>query len=224
MKLYFHDVSTTSRPILLFAADENIVFGSNVVDLFADAHKQASYSSVNPSQQVPTLEDDGFLLTESSAILKYLADKQGSAAYPQNLQQRARINECMDWLNTGFYRDLGYNFIYPQALPKFQCKDPAAQAEKLAFGREKAHHWLNVLDTHLIGTNDFLCGQQISLADYLGIAMLTLGEVVHLDYSRWRNVTRWANGMKARPNWARVNELFYAHFVAPYKDGTFEQL
>ncbi len=57
MKLYFHNVSTTSRPILLFAADEHIVFGSNVVDLFADAHKQASYSSVNPSQQVPTLED-----------------------------------------------------------------------------------------------------------------------------------------------------------------------
>ena len=39
--------------------------------------------------------DDGFRLTESSAILKYLAEKTGSRAYPTGAQQRARVNEVM---------------------------------------------------------------------------------------------------------------------------------
>ena len=80
------------------------------------------------------LDDDGFLLTESSAILKYLADKTGSSTYPKELKERARVNELMDWFNTGFYRNLGYNFIYPQILPKFKRKDPNAQAETLTWG------------------------------------------------------------------------------------------
>ena len=60
-----------------------------------------------------------------------------------------------------------------------------------------------MLDEHLIGpNNDFVCGDRITLADYLGIAMLTLGEAVHLDYSHWRNVSRWIAAMKARPSFA----------------------
>jgi hypothetical protein len=57
----------------------------------------------------PWLEDDDFHLTESSAILKYLADKIGSPAYPKDLKARAKVNEVMDWINTNFYRDWGYN-------------------------------------------------------------------------------------------------------------------
>jgi glutathione S-transferase len=224
MKLYYHPVSTTCRPILLFAADENIALDLELVDLFTGAHQQLPFSAVNPSQQVPVLEDDGFVLSEASAILKYLADKAGSAAYPQDLRQRARINECMDWFNTGLYRELGYNLIYPQVLPHCKRKDPNAQAETLASGREKSQRWLGVLDQSILGANAYVCGAQISIADYLGIGMITVGEVIRLDYSPWKNVTRWINSMKARPNWGRVNEGFYAHFVAPYKDAPFEGL
>ena len=143
------------------------------------------------------LDDDGFLLTESSAILKYLADKTGSSTYPKELKERARVNELMDWFNTGFYRDLGYNFIYPQILPKFKRNDPNAQAETLAWGREKSHHWLDILDRDIIGANAFLCGSQISIADYFGIAIITLGDITRIDYSPWKNVTLWINSMKA---------------------------
>ena len=106
MKLYYHPVSTTSRPVMLLAADENIALDYELVDLFTGAHQQPAFGAINPSRQVPVLEDDGFRMSESSAILKYLADKAGSAAYPRDLQRRARINECMDWFNTGLYRDL----------------------------------------------------------------------------------------------------------------------
>ena len=224
MKLFYHPASTACRPVTLFAADEGIALDLEFVDLFTGAQYQPAYGAVNPSRQVPVLEDGGFLLTEGSAILKYLADKAGSAAYPKDLQQRARVNERMDWFNTGLYRDLGYNLVYPQALPNYKRKDPKAQADLLAFGREKSRRWLDVLDQNILGANAYTCGAEVSIADYFGIGLVTLGEVIRLDYSPWKNVTRWINSMKARPNWAKVNEGFYTHFVAPYKDVPFEGL
>jgi glutathione S-transferase len=81
------------------------------------------------------LEDD-FRLTESSAILKYLADKTGSPAYPSDPRQRARVNEMMDWFNTGLYRELGYGFIYPQVFPYYRRATDELQAGTIAWGRK----------------------------------------------------------------------------------------
>ena len=110
MKLYYHPVSTTSRPVVLFAAESGIDLDLEIVDLFTGAQYQPEFEAINPSHQVPVLEDGDFRLTESSAILKYLADKIGSPAYPKDLRKRARVNERMDWFNTGFYRDFSYGF------------------------------------------------------------------------------------------------------------------
>jgi glutathione S-transferase len=224
MKLYYHPVSTTCRPIMLFAAEAGIALDLEFVDLFTGAHMQPSFGAINPSQQVPVLEDDGFRLTECSAILKYLAEKTGSAAYPKDLRQRARVNECMDWFNTGFYRDLGYNLVYPQVIPHYKRKDANAQAELLAWAGEKSRRWLGILDQNMLGARAYVCGNEVSIADYLGIGMITVGEVIRLDYSPWKNVTRWINAMKARPNWGKANEGFYVHFVAPNKDAPFTGL
>ena len=225
MKLYYHPVSTVSRPIMLFAADENIALDMQLVDLFKGEHKLPAYLSINPSGQVPTLEDGDFRLTESSAILKYLADKSGSHAYPADLKQRARVNEMMDWFNTGLYRDLGYGMVYGQTLPDYIYPDAAVQGAALARSRQKANHWLGVLDQSMLGANNpFVGGNDITLADYLGVCFLTLGEVAHLKYDAYPNITRWINTMKARPAWAKVNEGFYQHFVGGYKDGKFLSL
>ena len=224
MKLYYHPVSTTSRPILLLAADDGIALDHEVVDLFTGAHLQPAFAAINPSLQVPVLEDGDFRLSESSAILKYLAEKTGSAAYPRDLQKRARINEIMDWFNTGLSRDLGYGLVYPQALPNHKREDAAVQKGHLAWGREKSRRWLGILDKDIIGANTYVCGNELSIADYLGISLVTAGEVVHLDYAPWQNVSRWIATMKARPSWGKVNEGFYTYFVAPYKDASFEGL
>ena len=97
MRIYYHPASTTSRPVILFAAENGIDAEFRLVDLFKGEHLQQPYEKINPNHLVPVLEDDGFRLTESSAILKYLADKIGSPAYPKDLRQRARVNERMDW-------------------------------------------------------------------------------------------------------------------------------
>ena len=93
MRLYYHPASTTSRMIMLFASEEGIDLDYKVVDLFTGEHLKPDYAAINPNCMVPALHDGDFRLTESSAILKYLADKVGSLAYPQDLKERARVNE-----------------------------------------------------------------------------------------------------------------------------------
>ena len=224
MKLYYHPVSTVSRPVLLLIEEARIAIDLEVVDLFSGAHMRPPFAAINPSRQVPVLDDEGFVLTESSAILKYLADKSGAASYPKDLRQRARVNERMDWLNTGLYRDLGYGLIYPQCLPTHKRPDEKVQAGVLAWAREKARRWLDILDADIIGGHAYVCGDSVTIADYMGVGYLTLGEVVHLDYSPWRNVTRWLDTMKARPSYTKTNTGFYQYFVTPYKDAKFEGL
>jgi glutathione S-transferase len=225
MKLYYHPVSTTSRPIMLFAADAGIALDYEVVDLFTGAHLQPAYTTVNPNQQVPVLEDGDFRLTECSAILKYLADKAGSPAYPSELKARARVNERMDWLNTGLARDLLYGFCYPQSLAHHKRQDDATQANTIAWGRQNARRWLGILDEQLIGpTNNYLCGAQITLADYLGAGMLSHGEVEHIDYAHWRNISRWLDTMKARPNWGPVQQALQQYWVQPCAGNSYETL
>ena len=222
MKLYYHPVSTTCRPILQLAAEENIDLELKLVDLFTGEQMKPDYLSVNPSHQVPVLDDDDFRLTESSAILKYIADKAGSPTYPTERRARARVNERMDWFNTGLYRDLGYGFIYPQILPPYRRADEKVQAATCEWGREKAREWLKILDENLIGPdNAHLCGQHITIADFFGAALLTVGEVICLDYAAYPNIKRWLGNVKSRSSWAQANEGFYKYFVEPYKNGTY---
>ncbi len=83
MKLYMHPVSTTSRPVIQFITDNKLPVEMQVVDLFTGEHMKEPFTKINPNQMIPVLEDGDFRLTESSAILKYLAEKVGSAGLSQ---------------------------------------------------------------------------------------------------------------------------------------------
>jgi glutathione S-transferase len=225
MKLYYHPVSTTSRPVVLFATESGIELDYQIVDLFTGAQYQPEYAAVNPSRQVPVLEDGDFRLTESSAILKYLADKVGSPTYPTDLRKRARVNERMDWLNTGFYRDFSYGFLYPQIFPFMRRPDDVVQAGTVAWGKDKALNWLRVLDENLLGPKQaFLCGDAITLADYLGSMMVLGGEAIDCKFGAYPNICRWLDNMKKLKSWPKVNEAFYQYVVEPNKNKEFVRL
>ena len=83
MKLYMHPVSMTTRPVRLFMADNNIAAEEVFIDLMTGAHMQPPYSDINPNCLVPMIEDGDLKLTESSAILKYLADKAARPPIPR---------------------------------------------------------------------------------------------------------------------------------------------
>jgi len=155
---------------------------------------------------VPVLEDGNFRLTESSAILKYLADKTGSALYPKDLQQRARVNERMDWINTQLCRDFAYGFIYPQIFPSHKRPSDEAQQATLKWGQERAQGWMKVLNDSLLGPgNAYVCGDAMTIADFYAAAFVALGELTGSSYAAYPNIRRWLDRMKALPSWQQVN-------------------
>jgi glutathione S-transferase len=210
MKVYLDPISTTCRPIILFLAEHASPAELVPVRLFQGEHLTESYAAINPNKCVPTLVDGGFVLSESSAILKYLADKFSSPTYPKGLQERARVNAAMDWFNTGLYRDLGYGVVYQQVFPQYRFADPLVQESTLARNMDRAANWLRVLDTHYLGDADYVCGNAVTLADYLGSSYVTLAEWVDYDLSPYRSVTRWLERMKARPSWRDTHDEWNA--------------
>lgn len=206
MKLHFHPVSSTSRTVALFCAEAKVAYEPVIVDITSGEHAKEPFATLNPNRQVPVLEDGDFVLTECSAILKYIADKVDSPAYPKDLKKRARVNERMDWINTGFSREFGYHLVYPQLFPHHTRTPEAAQTAMLSWGKEKAEHWLGLLDKSVIGANKFLCGDEITIADYFAAELISTGDLVGVSFAKFPNVDRWMKSMRALPSWKAVNE------------------
>ncbi|HEY8615496.1 glutathione S-transferase family protein [Phenylobacterium sp.] len=198
MKLYCDPISTTSRPVMLFSAEHGLDLEIVHVDLMAGGHRDPAYLALNPNGVVPFLVDGDFGLGESSAILKYLAEKVGSATYPTELRARARVNEALDWFNTNFHEYFCLFVCYPNmGVPHGMPVE--VSREIMAYGREHAPRWLKVLDEHMLAGRRFVCGDEISLADYLGISYVLLGELADYDFSPYPNVTAWIARMRERP-------------------------
>jgi len=207
MKLYYHPVSTTCRMIMMFAAEEDIALDYCLVDLMTGEHLGEAYRAINPNCLVPLLDDDGFRLSESGAIIRYLAGVTGSPAYPADLRERARVDEMLEWFYSNFYKDAGYGLVYPQLFPHHRRAGEEAHAGAIEWGRQKARHWLDILDRALIGPDHpFLCGDRVTLADYVGAEMVTLMELVHCTFQDYANVSRWIGNMRALRHWPEVHE------------------
>ena len=221
MKLYYHPVSTTSRPVLLFIQENNLKVDTQVVDLMKGEHVQPPYATMNPSKLVPMLEDGDWRLTESSAILKFLAEKFDLPSYPKDLKARARVNERMDWINTQLCRDLAYGLVYPQIFPFHKRPSDEHQKGQLAWAQERAKNWMQILDQSLIGNQPYLCGDKITIADYFASSFVSLAEFIRADFSPYPNLKRWYERMKGLKTWNKVHEVFYG-FAGSMKDAKFE--
>ena len=219
MQLQMNPVSNTSRPIRLMIMENNLPVEEQIIDFNTGEHLNEPYISLNPNGLVPTLVDGDFVLTESSTIMKYLADKFDLAAYPKDIRKRARVNEMMDWFNTGFYRDYGYKVVYPQIYPHHKRPGDDHQDDTIAWGKQITEKWLKVLNDHWLGKgNNFLTGDDLTIADYFGACLLTCGHLIRNEFKDWPNVDAWVNRIGALPHWAEVNEA-----VEGFRDAVKEQ-
>ncbi len=224
MKLHMHPASITSRPVRLFIAEKGIEAEPVVVDLFTGAHHQEPYVSFNPNRLVPVLEDGELKLTESSTILKYLADKYDLPEYPKDLKKRAKVNEVMDWANSNFYRDWGYNLCYPQLFPHHKRQTDETHRLTIEWGQKNSQFWLGVLESYWLGHGKpWLTGDEITIADYFLSSIVALGEMVGTDFSKYPHIRAWLGRMKDLPHWNDVSaqldgfaaSLKGREFVAP---------
>lgn len=220
---YMHPASTACRPVSLFIAEKNLPVTERVVDIMGGEHRGDAYGAINPSRLLPALEERDFRLSESSAILKYLASRFECPEYPADLKQRAKVDEAMDWFNTQFYREFGYGLLYPQLFPHHRRPSDEAHAAVVAWGKEKTKRWLEVLDRSILAGNDYLANNRISIADYFGACIMSAGELIGCTFEAYPNVQRWLGEMKKLENWSRVHEVMYG-FAASLKGKQFERV
>jgi glutathione S-transferase len=209
VELYSHPLSATARAILLFEAESDITLEHRTVDPVSGEDLSEESLSTNPSALAPVLVDSGFRLTGSSAILKYLADRTGSSAYPSDLRRRARVNERLDWISANLYPSLGYDLVWPQLFPQHRRRSEEMHAALRDWAFAKSRHWLRILDQDLIGPDQAcLCGNAITIADYLGSSLLSAGQAVGCDLSEYPNIRRWLATMRRLKGWPRVFAAF----------------
>lgn len=208
LRLYMDPISTTCRPILMFAEEAGIALTPAPVSLEKGEHMSAEFLAINPAHAIPVLDHDGFILTESSTILKYLADLHGSPAYPADIKARARVNEAMDWFNTGFYGAFGRGYVYPQVIDFFIWPTPEQQEAALERALMLAKDRFAQLEGRLALNGRFVCGETITLADYFGACLVSLGELVGFSLAPWPNVQAWMARMQTRPAWGNTHAAF----------------
>jgi glutathione S-transferase len=224
MKLYRFPGSTACRPVELLCAEAGIEYETEVVDLTTGKQYEAPYTAINPTGVVPTLVDGDLVLGESSAILKYLADKVNSPAYPKDLKKRAKVNEMLDWWNSGFYREYGYHFVYPQTLQNVKLDSEQSTKDLVARGRNNATRLLGVVERNFLGDGRrFLCGNEYTIADAFAAGILPIGDWIGQSFADFPNVQRWLDNVKARPSW-KVVEQDHKNFAGLFSSGSYSKI
>jgi len=155
-----------------------------------------AYLAMNPNRVVPTIDDDGFILWESNACLRYLAAKHDPGGlWPQDLQMRGNAERWMDWQQTTAWPALRPAFQHLIRTPEDQ-RDMAA-VEKAADDAGKA---LTIFDAWL-ADHPFAGGDRFTMGD------IPLGFVVYrwfaMDIPRidLPNLAAWYARMGERPGY-----------------------
>jgi len=159
----------------------------------------AAYLAMNPNGLVPVIEDDGFVLYESNAIVRYLAAKHSAdRLWPQDLQQRADVDRWMEWQSTAYTPAMWGAFWQLIRTPEGQRDAGMIEGSCVKTDKLSA-----ILDAHL-AARPFLCGEEFTAAD------IVVGCAAH----RWLNLPvervprphleRWYADLKARPGSRQV--------------------
>jgi len=130
------------------------------------------YRKMNPNGRVPTIEDDGFVLWESNAIVRYLSAKHGAGTlWPDDLRQRADADHWMDWATST---------LAPAITPVFWglIRTPPEKRDLKAIdeGAGKLGQAFEVLEQSLEG-RDYVAGKPFTMGD------IPLGAFVYRWYS-----------------------------------------
>ena len=199
MRLYYHPLSSNSRRAVLTAAHLHAPVELVLVDLFKGEHVAPGFLQLNPNHKVPVLDDDGFVLWESHAIMQYLADRTpGQTLYPKGLRERSDVNRWLFWCAAHWMPAIGAlnweNHI--KGLLGLGAPDAAIVAR----GEEQMRELGAVLDAHL-AQRAWISGDALTLADFAIAAPLADSARARLPVENLAHVQRWFAAVRALDAW-----------------------
>ena len=150
------------------------------------------YLARNPNGLVPTIDDDGFILWESNAIVRYLCVKHGAGKlWPSDLARRADADRWMDWQQTTLAPPMGVLFRSLLRQPP-----EVIDADQVNGAMQKATAAMRILDAQL-ALHSFVAGDTLTMGD------IALGNAAH----RWFTLPRERPDLLHVAQWyARLND------------------
>ncbi len=190
ISLFRHPLSGHAHRVELMLALLNLPTELVFVDLAKGAHKQPEFLGKNPLGQVPVMDDNGTVLSDSNAILVYLAQKYGNGHWlPTDALGAAQVQR---WLSIA----AGQIAAGPARARLITVFGAAYQADEVI---AQSHALLKVIEGELHG-RQFLVGEQPSIADiacYTYIAHAPEGNVALAEYP---NIRAWLARIQALPH------------------------
>lgn len=155
-------------------------------------NQEPEYLALNPNGRVPTIIEDGFVLWESNAIVRYLAMKHGGALLPGELRERALAEQWMDWQQTA---------VSPAITPVFWglVRTPPAERDEpaIARARDALEASMIILDARL-GASEYVAGPRFSMGDIpLGVMVYRWYEM-DIPRQPLSHLKRWYDLLAAR--------------------------
>lgn len=157
-------------------------------------NREPDYLALNPNGLIPAISDDGFVLWESNAIVRYLAAKHGAGTlWSEDPAARAEADKWMDWQLGTLWNSLRPVFIGLIRTPPEERDHDVIEAARLQTAEA-----LSILDSHL-SEREYVAGDSLTMAD------IPLGTTVYrwmaLDIERppLPNLEAWYGRLQERP-------------------------
>jgi glutathione S-transferase len=203
MKLYLNPLSPNVRRVRLTAAVLELPLEEKQLDFSKGEHKHPEYLALNPNGAVPTLVDGSLVLTESRAIMQYLASKKPEMGlFPQDEQLRADITRWQFWDASHFSPQLGaltFEKIIKPLLGMGEADRLKVDEAITGFRRFAA-----VLDARLQG-KQYVVGNSLTVADLTIACSLMYAKQTAAPLGDFPNIEAWFSRISDLAAWHRTN-------------------
>ena len=194
IKLYDFPLSGHAHRVRLMLSLLNLEYDCIHVKLDQGEHLEDIFTELNPFQQVPVLDDNGFIVRDSVAILCYLANKYGPQWYPQDSKSIARVQE---WL---------------AIATKEIAAGPASARLVNVFGAKLDHQavikqsykLLTTINKHLMG-RQWLALDEVSIADVAAYSYIAHAPEGDVSLSSYSLINAWLARIETLPGFIAMD-------------------
>jgi len=201
LTLYSTPLSANGRKPLAVCRHLGIEADIKIVDVYKGQGRTPAYLSVNPWGKIPTLVDGDFTLWESNAILQYLSEAYGG--YRLSSEDSKRRADILRWL---FWESSHWQPAFIAVLAPFVGQlllssqtAPSASVD-VSWDDERLQPLLRLLDQHLRGRS-FICGSELTLADFSVGAMMMYVRSAGFPFSLYASIGAWYARIESTEAW-----------------------
>jgi glutathione S-transferase len=196
IKLYHFPQSSNSRKARIALIEKGLEFERVLIDLTKKEQKSPDYLKIHPFGQVPALDDEGFVVYDSTIINEYLEDEYPyPALLPKDSDGRARARMMED------LRDNYFNPAAGQINREMRKPEGERNSQAIEAGKAEISKCFDRIEKELQG-KEYLAGE-FSLADIAFMPNLDSLERLNVTVDpKYKNTLAWIARLRARPSWA----------------------